>query len=106
MNNKCCRLSFLMTPKEISVVIKHNGDIDVWDNTGGDEAKHGFLMKEDTMPCDHLVEAGCKFQLEGKEKPARCRKYPSIEKSLNGISTCSFKFIDGVRTGDCNRCEE
>lgn len=103
--DRCCRLEFLLSPDRIDTIRKVYGDIDYYDNTGPDEPKHGWLMKEPTMPCDHLTPDGCQFELQGLKKPERCRSFPSSKKDLHLIKTCGFRFQGAKRVGKCNRCE-
>lgn len=103
-SDKCCRLVYLLSKEKIADVFKVHGDIDYWDNPGENEPKHGWLMKEPTIPCDQLTPDGCRFVLEGKEKPLRCQVFPTYPDELKLIKTCGFRFVDGKRVGKCNRC--
>jgi len=108
MNNKCCRLSYIFSPaKVIEILATYGNDVDVFDNTMEGEPKHGWLLlkPKEGFPCDHLVPSGCKFQIEGNEKPIRCKDFPVSEFNLRLIDTCGYYFVDGVRRGSCTRCE-
>lgn len=104
--HKCCRLVYLLSREKIEAVFKVHGDIDYWDNPGENEPPHGWLMKELTIPCNQLTPDGCRFDLEGKQKPERCRNFPTSTEELYLINTCSYSFKDGVRTGKCSGCIE
>ena len=117
MLDKCCRLGFLLSKEKIDTIFKVYGDdIEIFDNTGGEnkelgepaEPKHGWYMQkpEEGYPCTALTRNGCKFQ--GKRKPWRCKQHPTVppEKTENLIKTCSFKFDkNGKRRGSCDRCK-
>lgn len=103
--HKCCKLVYLFSKEKIADIFKVHGDIDYWDNTGENEPKHGWLMKEPTIPCDHLTPSGCKFVLDGEEKPERCQNFPTSPTELHLIKTCGFRFDEkGRRSGTCHRC--
>lgn len=104
VKNKCCRLVYVLPPDRIETIRKVYPDIAIFDNTGEDEPKHGWLMNEPTIPCDQLTPDGCRFDLEGKEKPERCKNFPTSKSELNLIKTCSYSFKDGIRIGKCNGC--
>lgn len=107
MNNKCCRLAYLLPEAKIARIFEVYGeDLTVWDNSLEDDPKHGFLMQkpEEGYPCDRLTPDGCQFDLGSIPKPLRCQNFPVSEQDLHLIDTCGFYFVDGVRQGGCNRC--
>lgn len=104
MLDQCCHLEFLQSRENIDKILNRYGDIDYYENSRREEPKFGWLMKEPYMPCDHLTSDGCRFDLEGKEKPEVCRDFPTCERDIRFCPDCGHKFQDGKRTGECNRC--
>lgn len=120
MLDKCCHLGFLVPKEQIETIFKvYGSNLEIFDNTGPDgwddekkdfvkpDPRHGWLMQkpEEGYPCDHLTPNGCRFELEGGGKPDRCKNFPSFERELQFIRTCSYKFQDGERVGHCNKCK-
>lgn len=107
MNDKCCRLAYLLPPDKIMKIFAIYGeDIGLWKNETDDDMPHGFLMQkpDEGYPCNRLTPEGCSLALAGK-KPLKCQNFPVSEADLHLIDTCGFSFVDGVRQGKCTRCE-
>lgn len=109
MNDKCCRLQYLLTPDKIKKIFTIYGkNLELWDNKFEDDLPHGFLMQkpEEGYPCDHLTPDGCSFEPESK-KPLKCQNFPTCKADLHLIDNCGFRFDEkGVHRGECNRCTD
>ncbi len=112
MTSKCCRLLFHTSLENIATYhIVHgealkffgctrNGDVELGIS---DDPLWGFDMTkpEEGFPCINLDLEGADCTIYS-ENPNLCGLYPFNENNL--ISTCSYQFIDGVRSGSCNQC--
>lgn len=112
MSDQCCRLIFAMPLDGIgSIHVVHGEGIKFYGcSLGADvdldipaEPRWGFDLTrpEEGFPCINLTQDGCSYHLTGK--PYRCEQYP-VDDYIALPPSCAYTFVDGKRSGECDRC--
>lgn len=102
MEAMCCRLVGSMPDSFIQSSLKRMEKLEVKIVRGQSPIQFDMTKPDEGYPCIHLKDNKCSMY---GGRPKACQSFPYSEKSMIRTPNCSYTFVDGVRSGECNGCK-